>query len=63
YLQLSASFQEQSLWEQSLLAIAVGQLASMLDVPLSSRASFAPTEEVWVAGKSESAADPVWELG
>ncbi len=32
-----------SLWEQSLLAIVVGRLASMLDVPPSSRASFAPT--------------------
>ncbi|SEE64351.1 hypothetical protein SAMN04490188_4874 [Pseudomonas kilonensis] len=34
------------LWEQSLLAIAVGQSALMLDVPPSSRASFAPT--VWI---------------
>ncbi len=34
------------LWEQSLLAIAEGQLASMLNLPPSSRASFAPT--VWI---------------
>jgi len=33
-----------SLWEQSLLAMAVDQLASALDVPPSSRASFAPTD-------------------
>ncbi|BBP61151.1 hypothetical protein PHLH4_47410 [Pseudomonas sp. St316] len=31
------------LWEPSLLAIAVGLLASMLNVPKPSRASFAPT--------------------
>ncbi|KAB0522270.1 hypothetical protein F7R20_25895 [Pseudomonas brassicacearum subsp. brassicacearum] len=33
-------------WEQSLLAIAACQSALMLDVPPSSRASFAPT--VWI---------------
>ena len=32
-----------SLWELSLLAIAVGQLARMLNVPSPSRASSAPT--------------------
>ncbi|PJH89527.1 hypothetical protein CVG87_08240 [Pseudomonas sp. WCS365] len=31
------------LWEQSLLAIAVSQSALMLNMPPSSRASFAPT--------------------
>ncbi len=34
------------LWEQSLLAIAVVQLASMLDGVLLSRASFAPTDQL-----------------
>ncbi len=37
------------LWEQSLLAKAVGQSALMLDVPRSSRASFAPN--VWVGAR------------
>ncbi|OOG81927.1 hypothetical protein B0E42_23565 [Pseudomonas sp. A25(2017)] len=38
--------QQKSLWEQSLLAIAVGQSAFTLNVAPSSRASFAPT--VWM---------------
>ncbi|MDO7900331.1 hypothetical protein, partial [Pseudomonas citrulli] len=33
----------QILWELSLLAMAVGQLVLMLDVPMPSRASLAPT--------------------
>ncbi|KAB0517175.1 hypothetical protein F7R20_31395 [Pseudomonas brassicacearum subsp. brassicacearum] len=37
------AFTTNPLWELSLLAITVGQLAAMLNVPLPSRASLAPT--------------------
>ncbi len=49
------------LWEQSLLAIAVGQLAWMLDVPASSRASLAPTLDLQWARNLCSAQFPLWE--
>ncbi|TNB86788.1 hypothetical protein FHJ31_07865 [Pseudomonas sp. Fig-3] len=40
-----------TLWEQSLLAIAVGQLAGVLNVPSPSRASLAPTRFLGWVGK------------
>ncbi len=45
----------------SLLAIAVGQLAWMLDVPASSRASLAPTLDLQWARNLCSAQIPLWE--
>ncbi len=49
------------LWEQSLLAIAVGQLARMLDVPPPSRASLAPTLDLQWTRNLCSAQFPLWE--
>ncbi|OPG75612.1 carbon-nitrogen hydrolase, partial [Pseudomonas ogarae] len=46
------------LWEQSLLAIAVHQSACMLDIPASSRASFAPTAALG-EDKKEGSSMPV----
>jgi len=48
------------LWELSLLAIAVGQLASGLNVLTSSRASSAPT---WVLRYPQIQHPPTWGLG
>ncbi len=45
----------------SLLAIAVGQLALMLDVPASSRASLAPTLDLQWARNLCLAQFPLWE--
>ncbi|WP_415239455.1 hypothetical protein, partial [Pseudomonas brassicacearum] len=45
----------------SLLAIAVGQLARMLDVPPPSRASLAPTLDLQWTRNLCSAQFPLWE--
>nr|POA10390.1 hypothetical protein C1892_31795 [Pseudomonas sp. MPBD7-1] len=47
-----------SLWEQSLLAMAVDQLASALDVPPSSRASSLPQWDRTRTGRARSAIRP-----
>ncbi len=49
------------LWEQSLLAIAVGQSALMLNMPPSSRASFAPTVGSVPACDFPANTNPLWE--
>ncbi|AUM72317.1 hypothetical protein C0J56_28200 [Pseudomonas fluorescens] len=46
------------LWEQSLLAIAVGLLASMLNVPPSSRASSLPQWDRSTTGRTRPAVRP-----
>ncbi len=45
----------------SLLAKRPTHPTSLQPDPPLSRASFAPTEKTWVAGKSKPAADPLWE--
>ncbi len=47
------------LWEQSLLAIAVGQFASMLNVPAPSRANPLPQFDLWLSWSFLARHDPV----